>query len=66
MKNIGLEAIRKKGKHYAEDDVLIQVCRLKSGKHRHRRVRRHKQIYNGIARAVEKAEIRKMQQSETE
>ena len=64
MKNPGLNAMRKKGMRHAEDDVLIKECHLKNGKHRHRRVRRHKRTYNKIARAMERAEIIKSTDSD--
>ena len=59
MKAMGWAAMMEKGFRFANDDVLIQECRLKNGKHRHRRVRHHKRIYNKIARARTRAKIKK-------
>lgn len=58
MKAYRLVAQIAKGRHYADEDVCIKSCRLKVGKHRHVRARRHKSVYNGIERARAKNIIR--------
>ncbi len=63
-KNIGLIAQREKGAHFSEDIVLIKNCCLNNGKHRSRRVRAHKRMYNKIARAKFKADLLKTEYSE--
>ncbi len=59
MKPIGLIAAMEKGFKYASDDVLIKECRLNNGKKRHKRVIKHMNIWNGVARRMAKDSIRK-------
>ena len=59
MKTYGLVALIEKGMRYGSDDVCIKECLLKVGKHRHRRVRKHKRIYNKMERARTKDLISK-------
>ena len=62
MTPYGLKEQRAKGHKYAEDDVCICLVNLNQGKHRSRRVKKHKRIFKKVARLQAKVMIRKEQQ----